>query len=405
MAGSGADAHPDTVEELADLLRRDPVVVQQPWGSGDAAGTDARITALLDQAPFDVRVAVVSSPSDAEPGIDASDFLATALARRIGEPGLYVVVADGRPVALTVVDTPWDQTLLSLQRYRDLDAVSDAAGEEVLAPGVQAEVVVRTVVEATPISSGEAATTTSLAPETVRDLAERERELRPFELPDHDDVPPRWGEGARWAAGTTVGVGVLVLLLQSLAGWPGWRRRTPPTTAADPAGVRRGAEQAVTELAQDLSRTTGHRDRTAGERAQLARDAAGLLLGSSDVLDLVGALVLARAGRRELSRRVPGARGTLDGCFFDPRHPGSLEQVEERLGDADLVLTVCGRCARSIASGSEPAALPQPGSGPFARPRPYYEGATVWARTGFGTLSPDLGTFARDVLRDLERRR
>lgn len=380
------------------------MLVQQTWGSGDAAGTDERITALLPQAPFDVRVAVVGTPEDAQSGTDASRYLASALARRIGEPGLYVVVADGAPVAIRAVDTPWDETLLSLQRYQDLDAVEAASGEDVLSPGVQAEVVVRTAVEATPTSEGESATTTSLSPGTVRDLAEREAQLQPFELPDYDDRPDPWGAGARWAAGTTVGAGLLVLLLQSLAGWPGWRRRTSTAGPArpappDPATARAEAESSLAALSRQLPSSTGH---PRHEQAARARDAADLLLASDDAVDLVGALVLARAGQRVLRRR-PGA--PLAACFFDPRHPGPHQQVEERYGDADLTLTACRVCARDVAAGLEPDALLEPGRGVVPRSRPYYEGDSVWARTGFGTLSPDLDTFAGDVLADLDRRR
>lgn len=378
------------------------MVVQQAWGSGDAAGTDARITALLPQAPFDVRVAVVGTPVDAQSGTDASRYLASALARRIGEPGLYVVVADGAPVAIRAVDTPWDETLLSLQRYRDLDAVAAASGQDLLAPGLQAEVVVHTVVEATPVSDGDAATSTSLSPETIRDLADREAELAPFELPDHDDAPEPWGEGARWAAGTTVGVGLLVLLLQSLVGWPGWRRRTSAgstgPTPPDPVAARTEAERALAVLAQRLPSSTRH---PLHEQAVRAHDAAGLLLGSEDPLDLVGAYVLARAGERALRRR-PGR--PLAACFFDPRHLGPQQQVDERFGDADLVLTACRACAHDVATGARPSGLLAPGRG-LARSRPYYEGDSIWARTGYGTLSPDLGTFAGDVLADLDRRR
>ena len=413
MSGSGPDAYPDTVAELAELLQRDPVVVQQPWGSGDAAGADARITALLEQAPFDVRVAVVGTPRDGEPGTSASDFLATALARRIGEPGLYVVVADGGPVALREVDTPWDQTLLDLQRYRDLDAVSALAGESPLSSVVQAEAVVRTVVETPPRSSGPAATSTGLDPATVQDLADRQAELAPFELPDPDDSAEPWGTGARWAAGTGVGAGLLVLLLQTLRGWPGWGRRTPsgesraarpaPVPAPpDPVVARAEAEAALASLAGRLRSAAPRPGQDGHDRALRARDAADLLLTSSDPLDLVGALVLARAGEHELRRRSSSA---LACCFFDPRHTGPLQQLQERYGDADLLLTACRACTRDVADGVEPAALHAPGRRPFAHPRPYYEGTSVWARTGYGSLTADLGAFAREVLRDLEQRR
>lgn len=413
MSGSGSEPYPDTVAELAELLKRDPVVVQQPWGSGDAAGTDARITALLGEVPFDVRVALVGTPGDAEGGTDAARYLVSALARRIDEPGLYVVSADGGPVAVRVVGTAWDETLFDLQRYRDLEAVRALVEDGLLDPGVQAETVVHTALEAPAVSDGPAATSTGLAADTVQALAERQRALTPFELPEHDDdAAEPWSTGARWTAGTTVGAGLLVLLLQTRVGWPGWRRRTTPRPASasagpsgallrppDPTAARQEAERMLTSLSERLPTTT----RTpTHEPAMRARDAAELLLSSDDPLDLVGALVLARAGQRALRRR-PGR--VLDGCFFDPRHPGPHQHLDERYGDADLVVPACRRCARDVAAGAQPAALVEPLRGPLSRSRPYYEGRTVWARTGYGTLSSDLDAFARDVLADLERRR
>lgn len=412
MSGSGSEPYPDTVAELAEQLQRDPVVVQQPWGSGDAAGTDARITALLGEVPFDVRVALVGTPADAEGGVDASRYLVSALARRIDEPGLYVVSAEGGPVATRVVGTAWDETLFDLQRYRDLEAVRALVEDGLLDPGVQAETVVRTALEAPPVSDGPAATSTGLAADTVQALAERQRALAPFELPDYDDDPAEpWSTGARWTVGTTVGAGLLVLLLQTRVGWPGWRRRTTSRTASatprpsallrppDPTAARQEAERVLTALSERLPATTRTPQH---EPAMRARDAAELLLSSDDPLDLVGALVLARAGQRALRRR---SGHVLDGCFFDPRHAGPHQHLDERYGDADLVLPACRHCARDVAAGAQPAALVEPVRGPLSRTRPYYEGRTIWARTGYGTLSSDLDAFARDVLADLERRR
>ena len=63
------------------------------------------------------------------------------------------------------------------------------------------------------------------------------------------------------------------------------------------------------------------RDRDAAGRALTARDAVEQLLDSSDVADMVGAQVMARAGSRDLARGRRGKGEALRTCFFDPRHP------------------------------------------------------------------------------------
>ncbi|MBS44830.1 MAG: hypothetical protein CMH83_17020 [Nocardioides sp.] len=417
LAGTTVPPYPDTVDELVDVLRADPVLVESAYGSGDAAGTEARIAAVAGQVPFDVYVAVVGTPSDVDAGSSASDFLATALARRIGEPGLYVVSAAGQPLSLRVIDTGWDETAFSLQRYRNLEAVEEAFDGAPLAPGLAAEVAVRTAVEE-PVPLGAGPDEPSLSESDVDELVERQEALAPFDLPDLEDTAEPWSVGKRWMVGTLVAVGLLLLVLQTLVGWPGWSSRTsrtsrtsgtsraaatrrtteprppvPPRTPPDREAVRAEAEAAVTDLAERLESARGS---TAYDDAVAAREVAGTLLHSDDVLDLVGATVLAHAGRRALRGSTPALRV----CFFDPRHTGALRDLGQRWGAADVSVPACPACAAAVDRGDQPEALLEPYGRRGGRSRPYYEGTSVWAGTGFGSLSAGLGSLLRQVRRD-----
>lgn len=423
---------PDTVEALAQALRadRDHVIVQQTRGSGDAAGAERRIGRLIEELPFPAYVAVVDTPSDVDAGVDSSRYLATALSRRIGEPGLYVVSADSTPTGIRIVGTGWDETLFQLQVRTDAGAVESGSGDPLLAPALDAEVAVQTALAATPITDGSVPDTVSLSDATVDELVQRERDLEPYERPDADLEGPLepWSIGKRWMVGTTVGGILLAVFLQSLWGWPGWRRKksdkesgkqpgkqpgkktekrhgepprleSPRREPPDLATARRQANDAVTALAEELA------DAPAGptaDRAALAREVAEPLLESDDPLDLVGAQALARAGRREVAIAGGGRRKPFRCCFFDPRHAEATTTAEWQFGDSEVEVPVCRPCLRALAGGRAPEALVVRRLG---RVRPYYEGDSVWARTGFGSLSGDVAAFAEQVMADRRRSR
>jgi hypothetical protein len=409
----GADdvPHPDTVEALAEALKVDHVIVQETRGSGDAAGAEERIEDLIARLPFAAYVAVIDTPTDVDAGSEASGYLATALSRRIGEPGLYVVSADGDIAEARMVGTGWDETLFSLQSYTDRGAVTDASGTDLLVPTVDAETFVQTALAVPPTEDDLDYDSVALSDDVVDDLADRERALEPHERPDYDfDAAEPWTVGKRWMVGTTVGAGVLVVLLQSLWGWPGWRRRPgakkvpgesraaiAPPVAPDLDVEREAAAGQLTTLAEQLpdAPTGDHAD-----RALLAREVAEPLLDSRDVLDVVGAQVLARAGLRELARASGRARVPYRVCFFDPRHTTATQRVEWRYGDAEVEVPVCRTCRRAVDRGLEPPTLVV---GRRGRLRPYYEGDSVWARTGYGSLVDDLGELARQVSADRGR--
>lgn len=404
--------YPDTVDALEKALSEQHVIVHETLGGGDTAGALDRISKLVAELPFEAYVALVETPDDVDAGIDSGRFLATALSRRIGEPGLYIVDTPGATMGIRMVGTGWDETTFSLQKSTDAEAVERRSGYQVLSPTVDVEVVLQTAAASSPQDSSSDYDEVSLSDAVVDDLAERERELQPYERPglDDDEPPQPWTEGKRWMVGTAVGAGLFAALLQSLWGWPGWRRRRVPAATSRPSvqaakaappqieQVREQAATQLTALAESLpSAPAGERL----DRATLAREAAEPLLGSDDLLDVVGALVLAQSGRREVSLAVGRARSPYRVCFFDPLHSTASRQVRWRFGDADVEVPVCRPCQRDVEAGRTPETLQDTRRG---RRRPYYEGDSVWAQTGYGTLTSDLADLAARVVAERRSR-
>lgn len=84
---SGVDG--DAIDQLAERLRSDPVVIDVAMGSGRAREYDDRLSALVRDLPFEAYVALVEHPDGLSD--DRSRDLPGLLHRRLAEPGLYVV--------------------------------------------------------------------------------------------------------------------------------------------------------------------------------------------------------------------------------------------------------------------------------------------------------------------------
>ncbi|WP_122818459.1 hypothetical protein [Nocardioides pantholopis] len=390
--------YPDTVAALADALRRDPVIVHETLGGGDTDEGMDRIARLVARVPFRTYVAVVETPPEVDAGMESGRYLATALSRRIDEPGLYVVATEQAVTGIRLVGTAWDETHFELQATEDRETVADAAGVRILSPTVDVETILRTAL-AEPVGPDSNALwgDSTLDGGLVDDLAARERELTPYETPAWSEEyaspssPVDWTAGKRWMVGSTVGGLLLAVLLQSLHGWPGWRRRPALVHTArelvppDVAEVRAEADAGLTALAEALATApAGPRS----DQAALAREAAEPLLRSTDLRDVVGALVLVRAGRHVL---VHGAR-SYRACYVNPLHGAAKRSAQWRFGDTEVEVPVCRACGRAFAGGQAPAALVVRRGG-----RPYYEEDTVWARTGYGSLTADLADLTRQV--------
>lgn len=401
--------YPRSIDALAAQLQQDPVLIHDTMGSGDAAGADARLTALASELPFPVYVALVEPPDDVDPGGEGARFLAAALSRRLGT-GLYVVeVPDAVFEAKLVVDGR-DDTTFSLQSTANERAVDTALppARTNLPAVVQAELAIRTAAQGEPEDYAEP----NLPDPVVDDLAQRADDLTPFTNlssdADDEEPPESWSPGKRFMVGTVAGVGGGVLLWQTLIGWPGWRRRPqdlpkdrPKARPKDrPEGRPQARVEEDLEQLRRRARDTIDRlsDKLAGAAtgpdwlgATAAREAADLLIDSDDRADLAGALVLARIGERQLSRTHRAYRP----CFFDPLHAEGTRTASWRFGEASVEVPVCRACERTLDTGGTPQALRR-------GRRPYFEGDDLWARTGFGALADDL---AAQVVADRARRR
>lgn len=124
-------------------------------------------------------------------------------------------------------------------------------------------------------------------------------------------------------------------------------------------------------------------------------EAARRVLGESDgpddvdVLDVVGAIVLAQRGEDALTAALAG-RGfePTTTCFLDPLHGAATsEGTIERSGDR-LRVPLCKECRGDLRKKRRPDILDVVRRG---RPVHYFEtDDEPWASTGYGALSPDL---------------
>lgn len=410
----GADVD---VDRLAEALRVDGVVVDRLMGAGDAQGAHDRIAALVRETPFAVYVALVEQPaglpSDA---VGSAEVLAGLLSRRLGS-GFYVVETTQGIQQVFSYGLDAEPAKLSLSAFANGDLLDDAvdslAGEPVPTPAtVLAEATVLTAEgllaqgRGPYVPGGEYPATLTEA--DAERLAERAAELQAtagWRYSGSDYVPVRTAStGLSALIGGLVTLLVGLLLGQSLRGWPRGSRVAPggaskPATGSLPdLEFERGkARKLVDALTRDLAATDWPRveDAEIAGRALTARDAVEPLLESDEVADLVGAQVVARAGSRDLTRGARGAGGPLVTCFFDPRHGAGRASASWRLGDGEVEVPCCARCATRLEKGQAPGPLLLPDRRGVLVP--YWDRRDVWARTGFGATTDFL---ARDVLAD-----
>lgn len=203
-----------------------------------------------------------------------------------------------------------------------------------------------------------------------------------------------------------VGAGIgAALALVAVGVW--WRRRArrkqvlhlPASVVATARAARdstleRRAEESALALGEAID---------AAEIDPVAHDAAAwqqaldhyegaqrVLRGSSnDVLDVVGAIVLAERGEEALAAAlagkafVPGPR-----CYLHPLHTGRVSRAVVESGGRRVDVPVCQACRAALKAGKTPDVLDVERRG---RPVHYFEAdAEPWASTGYGTLQPDL---------------
>ncbi|OOC54374.1 MULTISPECIES: hypothetical protein [Nocardiopsis] len=203
-----------------------------------------------------------------------------------------------------------------------------------------------------------------------------------------DGPAPPW----EWLA---LGVGAAAAALWFGVRW--WSRRpirvvplseevSATVSQAQRDGYRTRLEERLTGCGQRVSARQDSSDKV--RQALEAYTAAAKVLDSAaDKSDLVGVHVLLDMCEAALDGEISPVH-----CFFDPRHDGGKAPVRWRSpASFDSVrVMACRECRKAVRQHRTPPAVPDSTGG---RPLPYYAVSpehSVWAATGYGTLTPDL---------------
>ncbi|PTL58685.1 hypothetical protein [Paraconexibacter algicola] len=353
-------ADPDRVDLVARELRRDPVFVSDSFSRIVSPQEVAALRRAVARMPFPTYV--VLAPGITPPGPTAiqqpSDGWAAQLRDALGRDGLYVVGKGTSPEADAFGVRPrLDGRDATLAAFFDLPEDIRPAREVLYVLGLM---------------RGE-----PRLPRAERRQIPPNEGGPPFE-DDRAEEDEGGGSGVWWILGGILGLPVAAVvtrrtLLRHGPGAP--PRATARGRALDP-GTRAEAELAVQRLATALDRATSPPERAfelaAAASVALDRDRDG-------ELDDLGALVLAGMGLDVLRRGHADPR-----CFYDPRHGRAKAESRWSQDGETVAVPACRACARDIAGRRAPSALLHDG-------RPYWERRSVWARTGFGALDPDVG--------------
>ena len=401
-----ADALPTDpdLDQLAAALREEPVLVSPLFGNGRTDQVREGLRALVDEADFPVYVVLV--PTSAGSGESPQREVATLLHDRLGD-GVFLIGTDPKAFRLAI-ETYGPYPQWGGETSERLHDLADGQGTSA---GVS--------------NAGDAAQSLELLLEGTD-----------FSRSDFDSYRTEavWRETDAWSGAgdppttpytTGVAVAVVVttaafLVLRNIARWretapspstAAFRGGRPPVRSggrvrADPAApaalstpqaVRAAAEEKLGQVARRLERA----GRLPVDRRHLADgsyDVARTVLrragsGSSDLPDLVGALVLARIA----GHAVEGGDQPYRPCFIDPRHGRAREVRRIPHDPEDVEVPVCSTCGTS--DRPQPLLLPVR-RGLLTRPTPYYETDSVWARTGYGALVENLWRQVADDLRE-----
>lgn len=168
-------------------------------------------------------------------------------------------------------------------------------------------------------------------------------------------------------------------------GW--WEERGSISFRLEPEALFARLDAALEEAE---AAATGHLPDDERDAFHLSRDLARHLADSADLLDVVGAVVLAEAAVDLAGGRAPRAR-----CFVHPLHSGRVTSTALSVrpgGTWRLPLCrVCRDHEQHIVVTPDDVAPQHPAFQPLrdADGRPYFHGDTVWAETGYGALDPE----------------
>ncbi|MFB8767246.1 hypothetical protein VSQ78_05985 [Nocardiopsis alba] len=378
-----------SAETIANALRESPVYVDPVYSTVLSEETREEAVATIEESGLPVRVVLTPLLSGDDWDGDAS-ALAAAVHDRMGGAGHYLVLEGD---SFQGQDLPPSVDGSSELRAHYAALASSYATEFDGTVGERMERAVEFAVSDDP----------EAVYEEYVSAYEDSRVAAPGPPSGNADGATVWP----WALGT----GALLILL--VGGYLLWTRRpTAPSMPQHAAfanasqarreSLERQAERELIEVGERLGAmepATGTDASLSLGRALDAHDAARRVaehLEEGSLADVVGVLVLldlaedglAAAGR---GRRWSGADRRRH-CYANPLHgTGTTDTDWRQLGATRSVrVPLCGGCAKAVRARTRPAALQVEHEG---RSVPYYEvpaEESVWAATGFGSLSDDL---------------
>ncbi|MFF7795336.1 hypothetical protein [Streptomyces sp. NPDC007991] len=368
---------PSAGQRIAEALRTSPVYVDEAYADAVPPSRQRQLADRIRRTGLPVKV--VLTPLTKGDAFDGdSGVLAGIVRDRLPEQrDLILITTDGEfPDSLNGYEWPADdhQTRDAVAAAGLLDETRDAGLADLTAKAVDL------------VAEGKG---TRRYEEATKDL-----DGTPVSKPESGGARGWW----LWPLAAVPALALTVLATRALV--RSRSRRTAPAIpqlvfatarAADEAELRRRAEAEVLALgeatqAADVSTTP------ALQRALDAYAAAGRVLDEArGVPDLAGALALAQEGQDALA----GSPG-LPLCFFNPLHGRAARRTGWRpLGRRDrLDVAVCRECADALRGRRAPEVLTDRDED--GRTVPYFEvpaGRSVWAATGYGSLTPVLDGF------------
>lgn len=377
------DDFADSVPEIAAQLKQDPILVAEMVGNGHAEEIGAALREKAEQADFPVYVVYTQTPTGLTEE-SVNEQLANLLHAKLGGDGVYVVDTTEGPGYIGVwgdldpgaEDDEVDLSLAVGEGYQRVrSAVEDEYGDDRTPSDLTKAGLTLDLVAQGPLTEQD-----SFPSEVVPQYTTTTWTTLEYRMAPETELP---GPGLQAAVAAAVGITVTAVAYRLLraASAAVRHRRAAAAAAPQPEEVRKQAEGELKVLDRALG-DTGETDFAARDLARGSGEVARRLVDSEELLDVVGALVLARIGRHALE---DGDGSPYRCCYVNPLHGAG--KVHASLGGG-VSVPVCRRCRADLQADREPDALVEVRR--MARDRPYYTGDTVWARTGFGAISDDL---------------